>query len=416
MADDTQYGRTLFIESLNDNASVTKLERIHLTKNGLLPSAYDEAWLQQLIMHHPNLLPLDQIEPAFAHAVPICMELPSSSGFLDNLLLTPTGNIILIECKLWRNPEARREVIAQIIDYANALSTWTYEKLEQAVCQTKPIAGQNKNKSLFGLVSSSHEIDEPSFIDAVSRNLKRGRFLLLIVGDGIREGVESMTEFLQQHAGLHFTLALVELALLEVPTGGYIVQPRILAKTTNIDRGIVSVEDGRVSIKAPADSALASGPSGRRMTLTRELYFEQLDKVIPGVSERVNAFLDKLTAYNVVPEFGSNSMILRWHPDSTKGWNLGTIASNGDVWLGYLMDSANSRGLIKLSTRYLERLAGLVPEASVKQTPKIAGWYVVLDGKNIKIDALLADDQRANGWVKAIGEFQTSVAESLKGE
>lgn len=238
----------------------------------------------------------------------------------------------------------------------------------------------------------------------------------MIVGDGIREGVESITEFLPRHAGLHFTLALVEVTLLEVPTGGYIVQPRVLAKTTNIDRGIVSFEEGRVSIKPPADSALTSGPSGRRMTLTRELYIEHLDKVIPGITERVDAFLDELAAYNVVPEFGNNSMILRWLPDSTKGWSLGTIAGNGDVWLGYLMENANGRGLIKLSTRYLERVAALVPGATVKQTPKIAGWYVALGGRNIKVDALLADEQRANGWVDAIGEFQTSVAESLKGE
>jgi len=46
-----------------------------------------------------------------------------------------------------------------------------------------------------------------------------------------------MVEFLQQHAGLHFTLAIVEWALFEAPTGGYIAQPRVLAKTTNIDRG-----------------------------------------------------------------------------------------------------------------------------------------------------------------------------------
>jgi hypothetical protein len=56
-------------------------------------------------------------------------------------------------------------------------------------------------------------MDEIAFHDAVSRNLKRGRVLLLIVGDGIREGLETMTEFLQQHAGLHFTLSIIELAL-----------------------------------------------------------------------------------------------------------------------------------------------------------------------------------------------------------
>lgn len=42
------------------------------------------------------------------------MELPLRSGFLDNLLLTPTGNLVVVECKLWRNFDARRKVFAQI--------------------------------------------------------------------------------------------------------------------------------------------------------------------------------------------------------------------------------------------------------------------------------------------------------------
>jgi len=39
--------------------------------------------------------------------VPICVELPIGSKYLDNLLVTPRGDLALIECKLWRNPEAR---------------------------------------------------------------------------------------------------------------------------------------------------------------------------------------------------------------------------------------------------------------------------------------------------------------------
>lgn len=47
----------------------------------------------------------------------------------------------------------------------------------------------------------------------VARHLRRGEFLLLIIGDGIREGVESIVDFVQRHSGLHFNLALVEAAL-----------------------------------------------------------------------------------------------------------------------------------------------------------------------------------------------------------
>jgi hypothetical protein len=117
MSKDTQYGCTLFIDDFKAGAS-KPMKRIHFSKSAAQSADYDEAWLQRLIMAHPRLLPVDQIEPAFADLVPICMELPTPSGYLDNLLVTASGDLALVECKLWRNPEARREVIGQIIDYA----------------------------------------------------------------------------------------------------------------------------------------------------------------------------------------------------------------------------------------------------------------------------------------------------------
>lgn len=117
MSNVSQYGRTLYIEGLETGASSTPLVRVRLSKKASESTAYDEAWLQRLIMDHPSLLPVDQIEPAFTNLVPICTELQTPSGFVDNLFVTPTGNLALIECKLWRNPEARREVVGQIIDY-----------------------------------------------------------------------------------------------------------------------------------------------------------------------------------------------------------------------------------------------------------------------------------------------------------
>lgn len=235
----TQYGHTLLLDGFQPNASAERLKRLHFSKTASESAPYDEAWLQRLIMRYPSVLPVDQIEPAFSPLVPVCIELPMQTGSLDNLFVTPAGDLALIECKLWRNPEARRQVVAQVINYARDMSSWTYEKLQQAINRAQTVEGavETAGQNLYELVANNGEIDEASFHDAVSRNLNRGRFLLLIVGDGIREGVEGMAEFLQQHAGFHFTLAFVELALFETPAKRYIVQPRVLARTTNIDRG-----------------------------------------------------------------------------------------------------------------------------------------------------------------------------------
>ena len=57
----------------------------------------------------------------FTGPVPICTELSTPAGAIDNFMVTPSGLPVLVECKLWRNPEGRREVIGQILDYAKEL-------------------------------------------------------------------------------------------------------------------------------------------------------------------------------------------------------------------------------------------------------------------------------------------------------
>jgi hypothetical protein len=185
---------------------------------------------------YQNVLPNEQIEPALTPAVPICMELPLESGFVDNLYATPDGDLIVGEAKLFRNPEARREVVGQVIDYAKDLSALSYEKLEDAIklAEAPDGEGGHPKDRLYEAVTKSvghEEINEALFIDAVSRNLKRGRFLLLVIGDGIQEGTENIATFLHQHAGMHFTLGLVELAIFALPSeiGGYLVQPLLRA-------------------------------------------------------------------------------------------------------------------------------------------------------------------------------------------
>jgi hypothetical protein len=150
---------------------------------------------------------------------------------------------VLVECKLWRNPEARREVVSQILDYAKELSRWSSSDVHREVRYRLKRDG---NPLLDMVRTVDPEVDEQQFNDALTANLRRGRFLLLIVGDGIREGVEAIAEYLQLHAGLHFSLGLVELPIYGMPNGDRLVAPRVLARTHLIARNVVAVPDGYV--------------------------------------------------------------------------------------------------------------------------------------------------------------------------
>jgi hypothetical protein len=165
-------------------------------------------------------LPIAEIDPMFSGPVPICTELNTPAGPIDNFMVTPTGLPVLVACKLWRNPEARREVVSQILDYAKELSRWSSSDVHSEVRHRLKRDG---NPLLDMVRAVDPEVDEQHFNDALTANLRRGRFLLLIVCDGIREGVEAIAEYLQLHAGLHFSLGLFELPIFAIRNGDRLV-------------------------------------------------------------------------------------------------------------------------------------------------------------------------------------------------
>jgi hypothetical protein len=203
--------------------------------------AVSEAYIQALVHQHPACLPIAEIDAMFSGPVPICTELNTPAGPIDNFMVTPSGLPVLVECKLWRNPEARREVVSQILDYAKELSRWSSSDVQREASHRLKRDG---NPLLDMVRAVDPEVDEQQFNDALTANLRRGRFLLLIVGDGIREGVEAIAEYLGVHAGLHFSLGLVELPIYEMPNGDRLVAPRVLARTAIVTRHVVALPDG----------------------------------------------------------------------------------------------------------------------------------------------------------------------------
>jgi hypothetical protein len=208
-----------------------------LSKDG---HGLSEEDIQMLIQQHPTCLPIAEIDSLFADPVPICTELRTSAGSIDNFMVTATGLPVLVECKLWQNPEARRKVVGQILDYAKEFARWRSSDLHRAVGERL----KRGDDAIFKLVTAAgHMVDEGTFDDALTYNLRRGRFLLLIVGDGIRPDVELITEYLQQHAGRHFTLGVVEMPVFASANGDRLVVPRVVARTELITHNVIAVPE-----------------------------------------------------------------------------------------------------------------------------------------------------------------------------
>ena len=228
----------------------------------------NEAWLRDTLFQHPELVPVGDIDHAYGPLTPLCVELQvGGAGRLDIAFINPFGRLTLVECKLWRNPQARREVVAQVLDYARAISRWSYSDLQRQVAQATGRAGNVP----YELAKANHPgLIEQDFVDAAAASLRAGRFLLLIAGDGIREDVGAMSELINNNAAMGFSFGMVEVALYGFEDGALAIQPRAIAKTRLIERSMVLLRDtdgSAVSATEDFEVLEPSGPQTPRRTL-----------------------------------------------------------------------------------------------------------------------------------------------------
>lgn len=212
-----------------------------------MPGGYDERWLQELLFAHPELIPLDRIDPGAGDVVPLCRELTLAREggvvYLDLLCVTRSGRLMLIECKLWRNPQARREVVAQILEYAALLRGWSYGDLTARLKQQRGWRGANPIYEQARQIWP--ELDEGAFVDAVSRSLDAADFHLVIAGDGIRSDVQALASHVNASGAGTSRLALVEIQVWRSGDGDTIVVPNVPLKTEVIEQRVIVAADGQ---------------------------------------------------------------------------------------------------------------------------------------------------------------------------
>ena len=285
------YGDMIRLDPGNPSGEET-LRRLPLG-TPVADGGMDESSLQDLLFRFPRSLPIAAIDAAYSDPVPVCRELSTPAGYVDALYINALGRLILAEFKLWRNPQARREVIGQILDYTKELASWNYEDLQREVSRA---LGRKGNVPYELVRAQAPDVDEAQFVDNVSRHLRRGEFLLLIIGDGIREGVENIVHFVQSHSGLHFNLALVEAALYRHTANRIIVQPRVLTRTEVVRR--VVLEGGLVEDLAAEDLDDDDAPFGYERENVRfwtavlnEYAFSDVTVEVPEVTKQPQLYI-----------------------------------------------------------------------------------------------------------------------------
>jgi hypothetical protein len=242
----------------DDDGKFESGERIYLTDL----EGKNEGWLRDTLFDHPEIIPVDDIDSTFGPLVPLCKELRTEVGSVDAVFINALGRLTLVECKLWKNPEARRQLVAQTLDYVAALSRWSYADLQAKVAAALRKQGNNP----FELVQkkAGAQLREPEFIDAVSRSLREGRFLILLAGDGIREGIQSLTELVNRNATKAFTFGVIEVAIYQFAKNRFALQPRLLAETESLIRQltVLNLEGGDLGSIEVADESSEDHENG----------------------------------------------------------------------------------------------------------------------------------------------------------
>ena len=244
-----------------------KLEALEETRF----STEDE--LQALIAEHPELLDGGQIRPGDARRwilVTREKDIAASAGegarwSVDHLIIDQDAVPTLAEVKRGSNPEIRRTIVGQLLEYAaHASETWTAEELRGMFERQSEARGRDAEAELAALLQPDGDPDVDGFWEAVSTNLAAKRLRLLFVADFIPDPLARVVEFLNAQ------MPSIEVLAVEIKrfhgTSAQTLVPRVI---------------GRIA-------AGTRGPGGSGQRLTRESFLDGFeDDAVRGVAERL---------------------------------------------------------------------------------------------------------------------------------
>ncbi len=290
-------------ERIYNTAADGKLEALEETPF----STEDE--LQSLIAEHPELLDGEQIRPGDARRwILITREkgIAPSSGegarwAVDHLIVDQDAVPTLVEVKRGSNPEIRRAIVGQLLEYAaHASETWTAQELRSAFEEQTSAQGLDPDEALAELLQGDEEPDVNGFWEDVLTNLAAKRLRLLFIADNIPDPLARVVAFLNAQMPDIEVLA-VEIKRFHGESSQTLV-PRVI---------------GRISA-GPTGGHGRSAPK-----LTRESFMEKFaSEEVRGVADRL---LEAAEQSGGIVYYGTGGVSIRvkcsaWRPLLSVAW------------------------------------------------------------------------------------------------
>ncbi|SDG35971.1 hypothetical protein SAMN05660324_2522 [Klenkia brasiliensis] len=153
----------------------------------------NEADMQAMLHVTPSLI--DGVNP---DAISVT-EFGTVAGPADLVIVDTTGGLTLVECKLVRNPQIRREIVGQVFDYAARLAETTPASFAELW------AGRG-GPPLDAFFEGRTEARERFEAD-----LAAGAFTLVLAVDRIHDDLRRIVRYLNEHTSAGVRLLAVEL-------------------------------------------------------------------------------------------------------------------------------------------------------------------------------------------------------------
>ena len=129
----------------------------------------DEARLKTILRDDPALFPFDESRRPVVMVDEFPVSIGETYGFVDLVGVSAAGSITIVECKLEKNPDIKRRLVGQLIEYAAGLWGMSFEEFDarwQAVARpgmmTDEAWEQRKRPPLEDDIASTVEGDCPS--------------------------------------------------------------------------------------------------------------------------------------------------------------------------------------------------------------------------------------------------------------
>jgi hypothetical protein len=260
-----------------------------------------EAKLQALVSNYPDLLPGDQINPENPRQwllVSREMRVPDDASetgrwSLDHLFLDQDGIPTFVECKRATDTRIRREVVAQMLDYAaNGIEYWSIDRLISAATDTAERQGKEIEEEIVNLLEDTqgYGVDVDAYWQQVEANLRARKVRLVFVADKTPQELRRLVEFLNEEMRNVEVLAVeVKQFQREDRQGQKAVVPRVVGFTE-------------------AARQIKTSTTSRSGALTPEEFFAMCD---PAVADFYHRTLRRAEQRGYIIEWGKASASIR---------------------------------------------------------------------------------------------------------